>query len=284
MTDMFVAASEAVAAELSVTGRSVVITGGGAGIGRAAAMLLARKGAQVVVADIRGDRVEEALGAIRAEGEGHAAEGLVVDVAKPAQIQAAIDRAVEAYGRLDIMINAAGVIHVVPFLEVSPEQYRATLDVNVAGTFFGTQLAARRMIAQAPNRQPGELIGRIINFTSPGGESNSDTQTVYALSKAAVNRITGGAAVALFRPYGICVSALKPYAIPSPMLQGIFEAREELFGLPEGEPARQRARHLVHGRFEPIEAHAEVLVWMCAAPPDVINGRYVTSVPHTAPL
>jgi NAD(P)-dependent dehydrogenase (short-subunit alcohol dehydrogenase family) len=128
------------------------------------------------------------------------------------------------------------------------------------------------------------VVGRIINFTSPSAEANSWDQTVYSMSKGAVNRLTGGAASRLWRDYGICVTALKPYAIPSPMLQGIFEARSERYGLEEGEPARQRARQLVHGRFEPLEVHAEVLIWMCAAPPESINGRYVTSVPHTAAL
>jgi hypothetical protein len=52
----------------------------------------------------------------------------------------------------------------------------------------------------------------------------------------------------------------------------------------EGEPARQRARQLVHGRFEPLEVHAEVLIWMCAAPPESINGYFVTSVPHSERL
>ena len=172
------------------------------------------------------------------------------------------------------MINAAGIIHVVPFLDVKPEEYKSLMAVNVDGTFFGTQLAARQMIAQAPNRKEGELIGRIINFTSPSAEANSWDQTVYSMSKGAVNRLTGGAAAALFRQHGICVTALKPYAIPSPMLQGIFESREERYGLPEGEPARQRARQLVHGRFEPLETHASVLLWMCAAPPESINGKY----------
>ena len=282
MTNMFEAASAAVGVELSVEGKSVLITGGGAGVGRMTGILLARKGAKVTLADIRPDRIDEALATIK--GEGNSAEGLATDVSKPEQIQVAIDRAVKTYGRLDIMINAAGIIHVVPFLDVKPEEYKSLMAVNVDGTFFGTQLAARQMIAQAPNRKDGELIGRIINFTSPSAEANSWDQTVYSMSKGAVNRLTGGAAAALFRQHGICVTALKPYAIPSPMLQGIFEAREERYGLPEGEPARQRARQLVHGRFEPLETHASVLLWMCAAPPESINGRYVTSVPHTASL
>jgi meso-butanediol dehydrogenase/(S,S)-butanediol dehydrogenase/diacetyl reductase len=282
MTDMFAAASAAVQRELSVDGKVAMITGGGAGLGQAAALVLAKRGARVLVADIRPDRVDEAVQSVLATG--HQAAGMVTDVARPEQIQAAIDRAVEVFGRLDIMVNSAGITRIDPFLEVTSEQYYQSIDVNVTGSFFGTQLAARQMIKQAPNRQPGELIGRIINVTSPSAEGNSDHQMVYCMTKAAVNRLTGGAAVALYQPHGICVSAIKPYAIPSPMLQGIFERREQLFGLAPGEPARARARELVHGRFEPIESHAEVLAWMCAAPPDAINGRLVTSVPHTERL
>ena len=83
----------------------------------------------------------------------------------------------------------------IPFLEVTPKQYRRLMAVNVDGTFFGTQLAARQMIRQG--RGPDGLAGRIVNVTSPSGESNSDSQMAYAMSKAAVNRVTGGAAVVL---------------------------------------------------------------------------------------
>ena len=151
--------------------------------------------------------------------------------------------------------------------------------VNVDGTFFGTQLAARQMIAQG--RGPDGLAGRIVNVTSPSAESNSDSQMAYAMSKAAVNRVTGGAAVALFEQHRIVVGALKPYGVPSPMLRGIFERRAELRGGDPAAPAVARARQLVHGRFEPLDVHAAVLLWMCAAPPEVINGHYVTSVPHS---
>jgi NAD(P)-dependent dehydrogenase (short-subunit alcohol dehydrogenase family) len=282
MTDMFEAASAAVARELSVKDKVALITGGGAGLGRAAAAVLARGGARVAIADIRPERLDETTRALREEGG--QVTGLVTDVAQPDQIQATIDQVVEAYGRLDIMINSAGITRIDPFLDVTVEQYFQSMNINLTGSFFGTQLAARQMIKQSPDRKPGELIGRIVNVTSPSAEGNSDHQMVYCMTKAAVNRLTGGAAVALYQKYGICVSAIKPYAIPSPMLQGIFERREQLFGMAAGEPARARARELVHGRFEPIETHAEVLAWMCAAPPEVINGRVVTSVPHTERL
>ncbi|MBV9172719.1 MAG: SDR family oxidoreductase [Chloroflexi bacterium] len=279
VTDVFAAASEAVARELSVQDKVVLVTGGGAGLGRATASLLARRGARMALLDVRPDRVKEACASL-----GEAALGLVADVSEPSQIQTAIDRTVDRFGRLDIMINCAGITRIDPFLEITLEQYRQSIDINLTGSFFGTQLAARQMIKQAPGRQPGELIGRIINVTSPSAEANSDHQMVYSMTKAAVNRLTGGAAAALYERHGICVSAIKPYAVPSPMLEGIFSRREELFGLPAGDPARARARQLVRGRFEPLESHAEVLAWMCAAPPEVINGRYVTSTPHTAPL
>jgi glucose 1-dehydrogenase len=275
--ELFATASEAVQAELSVAGKVALVTGAGAGLGRAAALLLASRGARVALADIRPDRVDEAVAAVRAAGQ--EALGVVVDVADPAELQRAIDAAVEAHGRLDVMINAAGVIHVIPFLEVSPEEYRRLMAVNVDGTFFGTQLAARQMIRQG--RGSDGLAGRIINVTSPSAEGNSDNQTAYAMSKAAVNRVTGGAAAALYTQHGVVVGALKPYGVPSPMLRGIFERRAQFQRVDAVEPARARARQLVNGRFEPLEAHAAVLAWMCAAPPEVINGQYVTSVPHT---
>jgi NAD(P)-dependent dehydrogenase (short-subunit alcohol dehydrogenase family) len=277
---MFAAASDEVERELSVEGKVVIITGGGAGLGRATATVLAQRGARVSIADIRPDRVDQTCRGIGDRGM----LGLVADVALPDQIQMVIDRTVEHFGRLDIMVNCAGITRIDPFLEVTLEQYRQSIDINLTGSFFGTQLAARQMIKQAPARRSGELIGRIINVTSPSAEGNSDHQMVYSMTKAAVNRLTGGAAAALYESHGICVSAIKPYAVPSPMLEGIFRRREELFGLPAGEPARTRARQLVRGRFESLERHAEVLAWMCAAPPEVINGRYVTSTPHTAPL
>ncbi|HEY3110075.1 MAG TPA: SDR family oxidoreductase, partial [Chloroflexota bacterium] len=207
MEELFATASEAVAAELSVADRVALVTGAGAGLGRAAALLLASRGARVALADIRPERVDEAVAAARAAG--HEAVGVVGDVADPAELQRAIDAAVEAYGRLDLMISAAGVIHVIPFLEVSPEEYRRLIAVNVDGTFFGTQLAARQMIKQG--RGSDGLAGRIVNVTSPSAEGNSDNQTAYAMSKAAVNRLTGGAAAALYRQHGIVVGALKPY-------------------------------------------------------------------------
>jgi NAD(P)-dependent dehydrogenase (short-subunit alcohol dehydrogenase family) len=278
--DLFAAASEDVQAELSVAGRVILVTGGGAGLGRTAALLLAGRGARVAVADVRPDRIAETVAA--AGRAGQELVGVVVDVADPAQVQRAIDATVEAHGRLDVMVNAAGVIHVVPFLEVTPEQYRRLMAVNVDGTFFGTQLAARQMVKQG--RGPDGLAGRIVNVTSPSAEGNSDSQMAYAMSKAAVNRVTGGAAVALYRQHGIMVAALKPYGVPSPMLRGIFEQRAEARGVESVVPARDRARQLVHGRFESLETHALVLAWMCAAPPESVNGTYVTSVPHAAPL
>src|SRR5207244_2593580 len=165
------------------------------------------------------------------------------------------------------------------FLEVSPEEYRRLMAVNVDGAFFGTQLAARQMIRQG--RGPDGLAGRIVNVSSPSAEGNSDDQTAYAMSKAAVNRLTGGAAAALYREHGVVVGALKPYGVPSPMLRGIFERRAQLHGVDPVAPAVARARQLVHGRFEPLDVHAAVLGWMCAAPPEVSNGQSVSRVPHT---
>src|SRR4051812_15596393 len=169
MDELFEHASTSAGAELSVAGKVALVTGGGAGLGRAAGLLLASRGVRVALADIRPERVDDAVAAVRAAGQD--APRLVVDVADPAAMQGAIDATVAAHGRLDLMINAAGLIHVIPFLEVTPEQYRRLMAVNVDGAFFGTQLAARQMIRQG--RGADGLAGRIVNVTSPSAESNS---------------------------------------------------------------------------------------------------------------
>ena len=169
MTDLFARAAEAVAQELSVAGRVALIIGGGAGLGRAAGLLFARGGAKVCLADVRPERVEEAVGAATAEGG--EAVGLQIDVREPEQIQRAIDRTTEAFGRLDYMVNCAGITRIDPFLEVTLEQYRQSIDVNVTGSFFGTQLATKQMIAQG--RGPDGVAGRVVNVTSPSAEGNS---------------------------------------------------------------------------------------------------------------
>src|SRR5262249_58354311 len=138
------------------------------------------------------------------------------------------------------------------------------------------------VIARARAREA--LAGRTVTVPSPSAEGNSDNQPAYAMSKAAVNRLTGGAAAALYRQHRVVVGALKPYGVPSPMLRGIFERRAEARGVETIEPARARARQLVHGRFAGLAEHAAVLVWMCGAPAEVVSGHYVTRLPHSRPL
>jgi NAD(P)-dependent dehydrogenase (short-subunit alcohol dehydrogenase family) len=282
MSDMFELGNARAQEELVYAGRTALITGGGAGVGRACATILAQRGSNVVVADVVPARVEEAVAGIRAIGKN--ALGLVVDISQPTQIQKAIDDTVATYGRLDVMLNIAGIIRIRNFLDVTPEDWWDTMAINAAGTFFGTQFAAKQMIKQTPERKPGECIGRIVNASSPSAWGNSVDQMAYCASKAAINRITGGAASALWTRYGIAVAAIKPIAVPSPMWEHIGSTREQTTGKPHGVPAYERARTLVYGRFQAIETHAEVLAWMAAAPGEVINGHIVTSTANVDPL
>ncbi|MDA8218841.1 MAG: SDR family NAD(P)-dependent oxidoreductase, partial [Dehalococcoidales bacterium] len=175
----------------SIAGKVIAITGGGSGLGRATSLLLAQREAKVVVVDINDAAAAETVSA--AQAAGGKALAVTANVALPEQVQGAIDQTVATFGRLDVMINNAAILRSMPFLDVTPEIWKLIMSVNVDGVFYGTQFAAKQMIAQAKERKPGELIGRIINVTSLGALRNSELTAVYGTSKAAVTRISKGA-------------------------------------------------------------------------------------------
>src|SRR4051812_42883901 len=139
-----------------VEGKVAVITGGSSGIGRAAAFALAAEGARaVIIADIRKDPREG--GMPTHEALPCDARFVLCDVSKPADLQSAV-AAADEFGGLDIMVNNAGIVVMGDFLEFTEQQYDRQLDVNAKGVFFGTQAAAKRMLAKGG--------GSIINVSS----------------------------------------------------------------------------------------------------------------------
>ncbi|MDA8216221.1 MAG: hypothetical protein M0Z94_01235, partial [Dehalococcoidales bacterium] len=101
-------------------------------------------------------------------------------------------------------------------------------------------------------------------------------------SKAAVTRISKGAATALYRPHGICVSMLRPVGMPTPMYEAVGRGDSSQLGMSPEEAVRKRAAEFLFGRFEQIEHHAEVLAWLAVAPPDDVNGKIVSTWPFVS--
>lgn len=191
-------------------GQAAIVTGGGHGIGAAVAVRLAAEGASVLVADLSAERAEakaRELAATGAKAIGHA-----VDVRVRAQVEATVDRALAAFGRLDVLVNAAGVMDRAPFLEMDDALWHKVLDTNLLGTFLCGQIAARRMIAAGTK-------GRIVNVASTSGVFGGQSRAAYGASKAGVINLTQTMAIEL-APHGILVNAVSPGPTKTRDVQG----------------------------------------------------------------
>jgi NAD(P)-dependent dehydrogenase (short-subunit alcohol dehydrogenase family) len=191
-------------------GKSAIITGAGNGIGRATALLFAREGAKVIVNDVGSSRAGEGGAATPADAvvaEIRAAGGTAVanydSVASADGARAIIDSAVREFGRLDVLVNNAGILRDKTLLKLELPLWDAVIDVHLKGTFLCTQAAALVMKEQGS--------GRIVNTTSVSGLLGNFGQSNYAAAKAGIYGLTRTASIELQR-YGISVNAVAPVA------------------------------------------------------------------------
>jgi NAD(P)-dependent dehydrogenase (short-subunit alcohol dehydrogenase family) len=192
--------------------RVAVITGAAQGIGRACAERFLAEGARVVIGDVNEQRLFDTA---REIGEPERVVALLADVSRKEQVDALVATAVETFGRIDIMVNNAGIAPVQDFLDISEADYDRVLGVNLKGAFMGTQAAARQMIAQGGG-------GVIINMSSINSGLANPRVATYAISKGGMNQVTGTAAIA-FAPYGIRVVGVGPGTIATEMvMDGTF--------------------------------------------------------------
>jgi NAD(P)-dependent dehydrogenase (short-subunit alcohol dehydrogenase family) len=192
-------------------GKVAIVTGAGGGIGRAEALLFAREGAKVVVNDVGGTRDGSGADASVAErvvAEIRAAGGEAVanhdSVATPEGAQAIVSAAVSTWGRLDVLVNNAGILRDKTLLKLSVEAFDEVVAVHLRGTFLCTQAAAKQLVEQREG-------GRIVNTTSVSGMLGNFGQTNYAAAKAGIYGLTRTASIELQR-HRIQVNALAPIA------------------------------------------------------------------------
>jgi len=191
-------------------GKVTVITGAGNGIGRASALLFAREGAHVLVNDLGGARdgsgaAASAADAVVAEirAAGGQAEASYASISSKQGAEALIGQALSAFGRVDVLLNNAGILRDKTLLKMSLEEWQTVLDVHLSGSFFCTQAAAQKMKEQGS--------GSIINTTSVSGMLGNFGQANYAAAKAGIYGLTRTASIELQR-YGIRVNAVAPIA------------------------------------------------------------------------
>lgn len=250
---------------MKLAGRVAIVTGAGRGVGRGIALELVRNGAKVVVADQNLDTAKAVADEINALERN--ALPLLVDVTVQSQMEAIVAQAVSDVGRLDIMVNNAGVGHVKPFLEITEAEWDKVFAVNLKGMLFGMQTAAKAMIKQ-------ERHGRIVNISSVAGKSGRPVLAAYAASKSAVINLTQSAAMAL-APHKITVNAICPGVVDTHMGKSVIakmkayvdegKIPEELIRIPEA-PLGPRA--------DP-EDIAKMVAFLASDDADYITGQSI---------
>src|SRR5207237_2846456 len=248
-------------------GRIALITGAARGIGAAAARRLAREGARLVLADVDGVAAEK----LAAELAGVAVRADGTNAADTARM---VDEPYQRWGRLDVLLNNAGVIRLQPLLDVTEAEWNRVLDVNLKAVFFVLQAVARRMKTQSP--MPGsELRGKLIQTASIAGyRGGNHLMTPYSASKAGVISLTRSAAQALAADR-ITSNCVCPGAVDTAMWEQIDREWGALHGWGPREAWKRRIAGIPLGRPETPDDVAGVIAFLASADSDYMTGQAI---------
>jgi len=211
--------------------RTVVVTGGGSGMGRAIAERLARDGLAVAIVDLNADAAESVAKEIESDGGRAIAVG-GVDVSVRAQVDAAVERVREQLGPVLVLVNNAGITGFREFLSITDEKWDRIMAVNLNGPFYCTQAVLPDMIEAG--------WGRIVNISSSAAQGGQPYMVHYVTAKAGLIGFTKALALE-FGPHGVTVNTIPPSMIDTPMLRG-SEQRGMLGGTVEEHAQRSPVR------------------------------------------
>jgi NAD(P)-dependent dehydrogenase (short-subunit alcohol dehydrogenase family) len=239
----------------SLDGKIALVTGGGSGIGRAAALTFAREGAKVVVADIVVDGGEETVRMIK-EADGDAVF-VKTDVSQAAEVEAMVNKTVETYGRLDCAFNNAGIEGVqAPIIENPEENWDRVININLKGVWLCMKYELPQMLKQGG--------GAIVNTSSVAGLVGFQGITPYVASKHGVAGLTKTVALE-YATSGIRVNAVCPGVIQTPMIDRFIGG--------DPEAAAQFTSLEPVGRLGTPEEIAEAVVWLCSDAASFVTGH-----------
>jgi len=197
----------------NIAGKVVVVTGASSGLGEAAARLLSAEGASLALGARRLDRIEALARELK--GRGGRAIAVATDVSSRAQVAALVDAAVQAYGRIDVMINNAGLMPNSPMDRLKVEDWERMVDVNLKGVLYGIAAALPHMMRQKS--------GHIINVSSVAGHKVRPGNAVYAATKHAVRALSEGLRMDV-KPFNIRTTVISPGAVATELPLSITEA------------------------------------------------------------
>ena len=242
-------------------GKTVIVTGAGRGIGEAYALGFAREQANVVVVDVVVSRAESTAKEVEEAGGKSLVQAM--DVSKKKDVDAMAEKTVERFGRIDALVNNAGVLFQEPFLTSTEEQYYKIYDVNVKGLFLCAQAVARQMIKQKK--------GKIINVSSIAAIVGQANLSLYSSSKGAILSLTRAMALEL-APHNIQVNAILPGTTETPMAADALANPETRAQLTSGIPL---------GRLGKPEDHVGAVLYFaseesnwCTGQTLIVDGGY----------
>ena len=241
-----------------VSGKVCLVSGGTSGIGRAIALGLVQAGATVVAGSSSADKVASIK---RELGAGH--EAFQIDVGSESSVKSAIERTTQKFGRLDAVVNAAGVIKKQPSLEMPPAEFERIVRVNLVGNFIVAQAAGRVMKDQTPDSCG--IRGCIVNIASLNSFISFSEVLAYASSKAGVLGLTRGLANE-WAQYGIRVNAIAPGVFPTDLNRPLIE------GTPRGEWLR---KHTPLGRFGEAEELVGAAIYLISPAASFTTGETI---------
>ncbi len=240
---------------MKLKNKVAIITGSTTGIGRGIAELFVKEGAKVVVNSTTQKKCDKVASEIEGNGE---AVGIAADVSKEDQVKNLVEKTVEKFGKLDIMVNNAGILNFSPLTDLSEKDWDKIIDVNLKGVFLGIKHAAKQMLEQ-------ENGGKIVNTASIAGLIGYPTLAHYSSSKGGIIELTRTAALE-FADKSINVNAIAPGLIETPMTEGMMETPEQRKNLLKGIPM---------GRAGKPEDIAKPVLFLASSDSDYMTGQTI---------
>jgi len=231
------------------TGRTAIVTGGASGIGNAIARALAERGARVAIVDVRSDGASDAAAALT--GDHHA--GFGCDVTDETSVARTIADVVDGFGRIDVLVNCAGIVALAPAEDLEPGAWAKTIDVNLTGTYRVAQAAGRHMLAAG--------YGRIVNIASQAAHVGIDGHAAYCASKAGVIGMTRVLALE-WGGRGVTVNTVSPTVVLTDLGKAAWA----------NENGIRHQDEIPTGRFATPEEIAAAVLFLAGESSAMVNG------------
>ncbi|MDF7758675.1 acetoin reductase [Kosakonia cowanii] len=250
---------------MTIDNKVALVTGAGQGIGRGIALRLAKEGASLMLVDMNAANLEAVAKEVQALGRKVAT--FVADISQRDQVYAAIDHAEEALGGFDIIVNNAGIAQVQPLADVTPEEVDRIMRINVQGTLWGIQAAAKKFIDR-------QQKGKIINACSIAGHDGFAMLGVYSATKFAVRALTQTAAKE-YASRGITVNAYCPGIVGTGMWEEIDRRFSDITGAPLGETYKKYVEGIALGRAQTPDDVAGLVAYLAGPDSDYVTGQAI---------